>query len=500
MDFAFGITAANGTQVAAPLTVYAGNSVGGGVSSNVTVAFGQTTLIDGTILFPLAANAPVLVGTGANQETVTPTAVGAGSITSPTVAGQYNFTALFQNVHGIGDPVASATVGLQEAINFAVSQGGGAVVVTDVWVLSGGTSAMLAAAILPSAGNVIIEDLRTAAANGVGLQFWSNRPTGAAIAAPATPVSGNAGVLATTGGAYTNANFKVQYTYVTAVGGETLASSQLTIAAGASGTAILGGSGAPAETGAVGYRVYISAAAGSTGYLLGCTAANSLSGAAGIVQCGPLACFAIGTGWQSATPLTNANALVPGISTAFGTVVPQPSASLPLPFQGTSQAFSNVGSVTSSAVTAGMVQLPTGFLNFVGRTIRIKGTLVMTTSANTGTITVNVNLHSVYGPTKITPFTVTTASFAAAAAVISINFETQWTTATVGTGGTLEAHGQAVYNESAATAALAMMDFIAGASSGVDLTKQDCIEVTVANTTIQCTAGYLYALTVEVLA
>ena len=49
---------------------------------------------------------------------------------------------------------------------------------------------------------------------------------------------------------------------------------------------------------------------------------------------------------------------------------------------------------TNAPITAGSgtngetVTLPTGFLNYVGRTLRIKGNLVMTSSSNTGTITV----------------------------------------------------------------------------------------------------------------
>ena len=363
------------------------------------------------------------------------------------------------------------------------------------WVANGGTTAMLAAAVLPSNGSVIIMDNR-----GYGIQWWANRGTGAVLAAPATPVAANAAVYATTGGTYANANYQVKYTYINAVGGETTASAALTIAGGATGTAILGGTGAVALTGAVGFRVYISAAAGSTGYLLPATAANAISGAAGLVQCGPITCFKIGGGgWQSATPLTSALAISPTMNSAFGTVLAQPNVAPPQIFQTTFQSFGNVGSVTSSPVTAGLVTLPTGFLNYVGRTLRIKGNLVMTSSSNTGTITVAINLHSVYGHTSTVIFTAVTASFAAASAIITLNFESDWTVATSGAAGTIEAHGFMIYNEAAAAAGFVATDFINGASGACDLTAQNTIEVTVANATIQSTAGNLYQFIVEVL-
>ena len=135
----------------------------GGVGANtstqtLSVAFGTVTLTDGTILSPLAVNTKVTVGTGSGADTVTPSAV---SNATPNVYQSANFTAAtYSNAHGTGDKVSSATVGLQEAINYANAAGGGVVIVDAGWTQLGGTDAMLETAILT--GGVSIQDNRTA--------------------------------------------------------------------------------------------------------------------------------------------------------------------------------------------------------------------------------------------------------------------------------------------------------------------------------------------------
>lgn len=125
---------------------------------SVTLQDGVAVLTDGGQFYPLNTNAPVLVGSGSNQETVTPSAV-----TSPTsnVPGTPGFTATFANIHGQGDPVASATFGLQEAINDAARLGGGVVVVDWRWTAAGGTTAIYNAAVLPSPATVSLQDNRS---------------------------------------------------------------------------------------------------------------------------------------------------------------------------------------------------------------------------------------------------------------------------------------------------------------------------------------------------
>lgn len=113
---------------------------------------------DGQSFFPLNTNAPTLVGSGSNQETVTPSAV--SNATSPT-PGLPTFTGTFTNIHGQGDPLASATFGLQEAIDYANDQGGGVVVIDAQWSRAGGTDAMVSAAVYPSPTIVSVQDNRS---------------------------------------------------------------------------------------------------------------------------------------------------------------------------------------------------------------------------------------------------------------------------------------------------------------------------------------------------
>lgn len=151
-EYAFGCSAAP----PAALKVDIGNQATGAVS--LIMATGYTTLADGTIVYPLSTNAPVVVGVGTNAETVTPSAVSG----SGQGYDAWSFTATLSNLHGTGDAVSSASFGLQEAINAANAAGGGVVIVDGKWFQNGGTAAILAAAVLPSNGSVIIQN------NGIG--------------------------------------------------------------------------------------------------------------------------------------------------------------------------------------------------------------------------------------------------------------------------------------------------------------------------------------------
>ena len=118
-------------------------------TATLTLSFGTVTLSDGTVIAPLATTAPVTVGSGGNQETVTPTAV---SCSTPTVYQTCTFTASFTYQHGQGDPVTSGTYGLQEAINYASTYGpvggtgvGGTVIIDGDWYRLGGAKSNITA-------------------------------------------------------------------------------------------------------------------------------------------------------------------------------------------------------------------------------------------------------------------------------------------------------------------------------------------------------------------
>ena len=111
--------------------------------------------------YPLATNAPLLVGTGSIQETLTPSAV----VNLPEGQSSSVSFSSTTNAHGNGTILASGTVGLQEALNYASTYGkGGAVVVDGRWAQLGGTTSMITSAANGSgASQCFILDLRGSA-------------------------------------------------------------------------------------------------------------------------------------------------------------------------------------------------------------------------------------------------------------------------------------------------------------------------------------------------
>jgi hypothetical protein len=131
----------------APLTVISAPGASG--AQTATVAQGFISLSDGTIVSPLATTAPIYIGSATLAETVTPSAV-SNNVQSNVFGQTATVTATFSNAHYAGDRVCSGTFGLQEAINFAASKGGGTVIVDAAWTTQGGTSTILGAASVPS--------------------------------------------------------------------------------------------------------------------------------------------------------------------------------------------------------------------------------------------------------------------------------------------------------------------------------------------------------------
>lgn len=133
IDFAYGTLPGS----PAPLQVdLAGGPSATGVAT-LTVSFGTTTLGDGTVITPLSTRAPITVGTGANQETVTPSAV---SCSTPQVYQSCSFTATFSNQHGTGDRVASASYGIQEAGIYLGKFAGGLVILSPALLQAAGVT------------------------------------------------------------------------------------------------------------------------------------------------------------------------------------------------------------------------------------------------------------------------------------------------------------------------------------------------------------------------
>lgn len=461
-------------------------------AGTITLVTGLTETTGGTPLTPLSLLAPITVGIGANAETVTPSAIStatlAGAAPGPSAV---TVTATFSNLHGPQEPVTSGTYGLQEAINTANGNGGGVVVITSTWYSRGGTAAIVAAASLPSNGTVKIEDVST-----IGANSWANQGNSfTVLAAPSAATSSTVASL-TAVGTWTAAATYVLFTYVNANGGETLASSTYNFTATAS--VAIGGSGPAAATGAVGYRVYIGANATTQCYLVTVNATNGT-----VVQCGPIAAFKIGTSFSVATATTSATSLPPLVqSTAFGTSVPVQIASpnMAQAFQTVQGPFAATSTVTAgTAIEWGHVNLPAGFLNQVGRTVRVK-LYGYYTPVSTATLIITVALQSVYGTTTTTIFTVTTPASSGTSAA-NINGEIIIRTATTGTAGTIECHGTLLYGGATGTAGLlvAAGDSVQVVSSAANLVTQDQLVVSINSGTANLTTSQLRILMIETL-
>lgn len=140
--------------------VYTGNSTVG--LATITLYSSTVALSNGHTIVPYATNAPIVIGTGATQETVTPTAI-SGCYSGANI-GICTITANFAFLHIQGEFIASGTYGLQEAINDATTSGGGTLIIDNTW---GGSTGMITGA----AGNthVVIQDNR----QGQTLYTWN---------------------------------------------------------------------------------------------------------------------------------------------------------------------------------------------------------------------------------------------------------------------------------------------------------------------------------------
>ncbi|HXR98585.1 MAG TPA: hypothetical protein VN709_12155 [Terriglobales bacterium] len=128
---------------------------GAGIAS-VSLQPGDFVLPDGAAFTPLRLGRALAVDSGTQAETVVPTAVDC-----PPGGPVCSFMARFEHAHGARFAIASATGGLQEAID-AMPAAGGTVVITPAW--SGGSIGALA---LVGRSGVLIEDRR-----GGSFNWW----------------------------------------------------------------------------------------------------------------------------------------------------------------------------------------------------------------------------------------------------------------------------------------------------------------------------------------
>jgi hypothetical protein len=452
--------------------------------------------------FVFNTNAPVWIADAntANSEVVTPSAVtntaGSCGITASTANNHYNFQ------------LKSGTGGLQEAVNTLSGQVGlPAIIALDRnWYafaanVPGKTPQSIIAGITGNTG-IVLQDITTSPAtfyswNGTAYAFSAavagfpnlKVTSFTQIAAPtalSTAAAANGLITtATTGGTIpASSTYRLAATYVDASGGETLIStdtaSTATIATG-SGTATntLTVTSPAAATGAVGWRLYVTAASGAAAseilYSPTCTGTQLQAVFVPTTVC------AIGA-TATVTAIVTGTATIPSTGSAY----PRTSGS-----SGILPPFTALGTVASAATgTLGVVNIPAGWMNTLGRSFEVCGNGYATVNGTTGTLTLAETLASIPGVTTITPFTVVSGT-TTASAQIPINFCITNTTAVTGTTGKLETHGWAIFGLAGTAVGSPVQDTVFTSSSTVDLTKQDQLAITITPTTTGITAAQL---------
>jgi hypothetical protein len=496
IDYAYGVV-----STVQPLRVNVGFTAPASPTTlTLTLAFGNIALGDGTIVMPLATNAPITVGVGANAETVTPSAV---SCSTPAIYSTCTVTATFSNGHGTGEPITSGTYGLQEAIDAANAVGGGEVAINARWGTIGGTSTIIAA--VPFS-NVVLLDNRSGPT-----RYWSMQPsTLTAISAPTTLTGTTVTFTASPVGTWGTSAYYFCITYVDALGGESPCSASYTQTPGVTSYS-LNITAPAASTGAVGWRAYGGVTSTALAYLLPITSSNcTLTTLESVMPACAIGANGVWTAIYTTTtqlsPLalgvTNQNNPVPQSHTTFAY---SPSGSLPTTFQTNYGPFASgaVSSATAGDVTVlGTIQLPTGYLNYIGRTVRFYGKIVLG-ATSTGTTEIILATSWAGGATAGLPKTIcdiVDTGAVLATANYAIPFSCTWTTNAVGTTavGSIQADGRAIASTTA-TLGLAWGDNSQSAVGSVGLFSQDSVYVYLKPATEAATAVQLMDFHVETL-
>lgn len=363
-------------------------------SATVFVASGAATTPHGITFYPLKVGTPLTIGTGASQETVTPTAV---SCSTPTIQNTCNFTASFTYAHGQGDRIVSSTSGLQEAINYANLKGGGVVVIDNNW---GGTNANITSAVPYQ--NVTIQDNRKA------VRYWAAIPSSLSfMAVPttliSTTVASNIGLAAGVAGTWTAGTVYACIAYVDAMGNEGPCS--LTYNFTAVVSQAIGFTAPAASTGAVGWVPYLSLVGGSyakayrvpvTSSVCTLTAVETTVAACAVTNSN-YGQTGVGAKVTALTLDTSRIATQLGAASTTSNYVPNSNAHTVYSYAPSKDGYPGVVSasvpftVTTAAATTvpavlGTIHLPAGLMNYIGRTVRVCGLAKEASAGSTATI------------------------------------------------------------------------------------------------------------------
>ncbi len=514
---------------------------------------GGVALQDGTIFYPFAVNAPLLVDAGqANQEVVTVTAVSGCTTYSQTEPPPCSITATFANTHGRGAIIKSGTAGLQEAVNLAFQQGGGQVQIDATFnkqanAIVGVTGApatyvAFMTAIAPYANVGIVDK-----SSGV-TRYWSPTPTGLALAVPTT-LTAQAACDAThtfcsdatvAGSAsYAGGTLFGCVAYVDLMGNEgpcSLTASFTDVSTKAIDV------GAPAASpGAVGYVVYLSLDAGTYAQayqipstslnctlttietvLPACAVANttygqaaSKFGAGGLFTNGgsQITTIALNTGLHftklastvqttvSLTPMTNSSVTY---SYAPSSRVGAPGISSWNATQEIAAGGISASSTTGIPMSMGTWTIPANYFNYVGAEFRVSGKLVETPSGASDTLKVIVAWDASGTNTTTVPTTLCniTNIHTEAAAQQSAWYSCTVKILTTGATGTALVNGGGFFDIATGAAGVLIggaNDTAVAASGSINLTVPARISVRFTNTGSTVTAAQPLEGTLEVL-
>ena len=504
IDFAYGYN-----QVP-PLTVTTtgGNTTTG--SGTITLVNAFVTLTDGTVFCPLNTNAPVLVGNGSNQETVTPTAVSCGIPNGNNAT----ITAVFANLHG-ADNVASATFGLQEAINFRAATVGGMVVLSPGFVTAGGTDSTVTSAAAFS--NVSITDLRgnasTTAPYSVSAPYWTMQRTTLTVVAPPAILTGTSVVFTSATGTWAASSTHFMRTCVDAMGQESAASADYTQTPTLNFTLTV--TAPAAQTGCVGWLMYAGTSSRAVSYRLPATTANctlttleSVIPACAMSSAGTWAATFTTTAPQTpiALGVTNTTNPVPQSAQTYGY---QPSGLPGLNFPVSYGPFGSgtIASATAADVTPlGSVNLPTGLLNYIGRKIRITGKIQGGATA-TGTLAILAGLTwSGTGITAGAPIPVCDTASLSVLGTQTYSFHEDCllttnavSTSATSTAGTVQPDSFFIAGGTAGTTNVVASEFNQVAVTTLNLAAQSVLTIYLTPATEAVTAAQLMNLNIEVL-
>ena len=482
-DYAYGIN---------PQTTYLQVAPGGGTtvtgSGTITLAFGSVTAADGTVFNPFTllngqAIPSVTVGVGTNADTVTPTAV---SCLTPQIYTTCAITASFNHTHQTGEIITSGSIGLQEAVNYQFLKGGGKVYVDYLWSQYGGSNAIIAAA--TPYNSVFLEDLRgqnigVTPSGAYGSLYWTMQPstlTSLAVPSP-SPLTGTQVVFSGTGTWPASSTF-LCVSYVDSLGGEGPCTATYNQTPGANTSLTIT---APlASTGAVGWRAYAGASYNAA-YLLPITTTScTLSTFETVFP----ACAMSSNGTWAAVNLTTTQLRPNAQSPTTGLYLPMPQghttfayAPSGLPgeiFQTHYGPFPVFGSTSAATNVVASLQLPTSFLNTIGRVIRMNGKLAISATA-TGTVAFSIQAGWAGGDTAGAPVTVCTfpAITFAATTTDSVSVTCTFTTNAVGATaiGSIMTNGVVVTSTVAGASGQVVTDTGTAAIGSLNLFSQDTV-------------------------